>query len=353
MKDRYQVKIIPRTLIFKEQAGTSRGVYTTRQVYYAFFEALDGSASFGIGEFAPLPKLSCDDLPNYVDLIRTYALEFAQTGVINREELRPYPSILFGLEMAERQLEANSSFALWGDSPFALGIEGIQINGLIWMNSKEKMFSAIKDKLDKGFHCIKLKVGAIDFEEELSLIKYIRKHYRAEEIELRLDANGAFSLDTVQDKLNRLADYVIHSIEQPIACHQWEALAKLCQGASPIAIALDEELIAHHSFAQREELLQMICPQYIILKPSLHGGFSGADEWIRIAEKYSISYWATSALESNLGLNAIAHWIAQYKPNLPQGLGTGMLYTNNIELPLEIKGERLYFDPQITPSIDL
>ncbi len=341
---KYKVQIFNKELIFNQAAGTSRGVYTTRKVYYAQFTDVENPLRYGIGEFAPLPKLSQDDVPNYFEILTRFCKDFAQNGTINIEALRPYPSILFGLEMAKQQLAAKGSLKLFGDTAFAQGQEGIKINGLIWMGTKEKMLQAIEEKLALGFHCIKLKVGAIDFEEELSLIKHIRQHYNKEEIELRLDANGAFKLEEVESKLERLAQYDIHSIEQPIAVKQWELLSRLCNGASPIDIALDEELISHNSLAERSALLDCIKPQYIILKPSLHGGFSGSDEWISEAEKQNIAWWATSALESNIGLNAIAQWTASHSPTLPQGLGTGMLYTNNIELPLSIEGERLWFD---------
>ncbi len=341
---KYKVQIFPKTLVFRQPAGTSRGIYTTRQVYYAQFTDIENPLHYGIGEFAPLPKLSQDDLPNYTELLEEFCLEFAQTGTVNIKSLRPYPSILFGLEMAQKQLETNSSLKLFGDTPFALGEDGLRINGLIWMGTKEQMFQAIEDKLAQGFHCIKLKVGAIDFEEELALVKHIRQHFSKEDIELRLDANGAFTPQNVHQRLDKLAQYDIHSIEQPIAINQWNLLSKLCAGESPIPIALDEELIGHNSLSQRQLLLDTIKPQYIILKPSLHGGFIGSDEWISEAKQRNIGWWATSALESNIGLNAIAQWCGSYQPKLPQGLGTGMLYTNNISLPLSIQGEKIWFN---------
>lgn len=341
---KYKVQIFPKTLIFNRPAGTSRGIYTTRQVYFAQFTDVENPLHYGIGEFAPLPKLSQDDLPNYAELLHQFCLDFAHSGKLNRKHLRPYPSILFGLEMAEKQLEANSSLKLFGDSPFALGQEGLRINGLIWMGTKAQMFRAIEEKLEQGFHCIKLKVGAIDFEEELSLVQYIRQHFGRDIIELRLDANGAFSPQNVLERLDQLAQYDIHSIEQPIAVNQWELLSELCAGKSPIPIALDEELIGHNSLREKQVLLDSIKPQYIILKPSLHGGFTGSDDWINEAKQRNIGYWATSALESNIGLNAIAQWCASLKVQLPQGLGTGKLYNNNIPLPLSIEGERLWFN---------
>ncbi len=344
MIQKYKVQIFSKNLLFKRPAGTSRGVYTSRQVYYAQFTNVENPLHYGVGEFAPLPKLSQDDVPNYAELVKKFCLSFAESGTLDLESLRPYPSILFGLEMAQKQLEANSSLKLFGNTAFALGEEGLRINGLIWMGTKEQMFQGIKDKLVQGFHCIKLKVGAIDFNEELALVKHIRQHFGKDEIELRLDANGAFTPQNVHQRLEELAQYDIHSIEQPIAVNQWELLSKLCQGESPIPIALDEELIGRNSLGERQLLLDTIKPQYIILKPSLHGGFSGSDEWISEAKKRAIGYWATSALESNIGLNAIAQWCATHQAILPQGLGTGMLYTNNIDLPLSIEGERLWFN---------
>ena len=334
----YRIHIEPRTLHFKQPAGTSRGVYTTRRVWYLHLTSDSQPGREGIGECAPLPNLSCDDLPHYEQLLSSLCQEAAQSG-IDYERLRPYPSILFGLETAFRHFERGTA-SLW-DTPFSRGEQGIPINGLIWMGSYTQMLSQIEAKMQAGFRCIKLKIGAIHFEEELSLLKMIRRHFSAKEIELRVDANGAFSPAEALEKLQRLSELDLHSIEQPIRAGQWDSMARLSQ-LSPLPIALDEELIGVHSMSRKKELLETIHPQYIILKPSLHGGLRGSQEWIAAASQLGIGWWITSALESNIGLNAIAQWCATLHNPLPQGLGTGALFTDNIPMPLEVRGDELW-----------
>lgn len=334
----YRIHIEPRTLHFKQPAGTSRGVYTTRRVWYLHLTSDSQPGREGIGECAPLPNLSCDDLPHYEQLLSSLCQEAAQSG-IDYERLRPYPSILFGLETAFRHFERGTA-SLW-DTPFSRGEQGIPINGLIWMGSYTQMLSQIEAKMQAGFRCIKLKIGAIHFEEELSLLKIIRRHFSAKEIELRVDANGAFSPAEALEKLKRLSELDLHSIEQPIRAGQWDSMARLSQ-LSPLPIALDEELIGVHSKSRKKELLETIHPQYIILKPSLHGGLRGSQEWIAAASQLGIGWWITSALESNIGLNAIAQWCATLHNPLPQGLGTGALFTDNIPMPLEVRGDELW-----------
>ena len=334
----YRIHIEPRTLHFKQPAGTSRGVYTTRRVWYLHLTSDSQPGREGIGECAPLPNLSCDDLPHYEQLLSSLCQEAAQSG-IDYERLRPYPSILFGLETAFRHFERGTA-SLW-DTPFSRGEQGIPINGLIWMGSYTQMLSQIEAKMQAGFRCIKLKIGAINFEEELSLLKMIRRHFSAKEIELRVDANGAFSPAEALEKLQRLSELDLHSIEQPIRAGQWDSMARLSQ-LSPLPIALDEELIGVHSISRKKELLETIHPQYIILKPSLHGGLRGSQEWIAAASQLGIGWWITSALESNIGLNAIAQWCATLHNPLPQGLGTGALFTDNIPMPLEVCGDELW-----------
>ena len=256
--------------------------------------------------------------------------------------MRPYPSILFGLETSMLSLERNGNRLF--DTPFGRGEEGIPINGLVWMGSFEEMAARLEEKINMGFRCVKLKIGAIDFEQEMYLIKHIRERFSRESIELRVDANGGFGPDDAMGKLERLARYDIHSIEQPIKQHQWEAMSRLCKN-SPLPIALDEELIGVNSPEEKKELLDVIKPAYIILKPSLHGGMRGSEEWIRWAEERGIGSWITSALESNIGLNAVAHLAAKLYGSgitMPQGLGTGQLFTDNIDMPLEIKGDMLW-----------
>lgn len=334
----YRIHIEPRTLHFKQPAGTSRGVYTTRRVWYLHLTSDSQPGREGIGECAPLPNLSCDDLPHYEQLLSDLCQEAAQSG-IDYERLRPYPSILFGLETAFRHFERGTA-SLW-DTPFSRGEQGIPINGLIWMGSYTQMLAQIEAKMQAGFRCIKLKIGAIHFEEELSLLKMIRRHFSAKEIELRVDANGAFSPAEALEKLKRLSELDLHSIEQPIRAGQWDSMARLSQ-LSPLPIALDEELIGVHSTSRKKELLETIHPQYIILKPSLHGGLWGSQEWIAAASQLGIGWWITSALESNIGLNAIAQWCATLHNPLPQGLGTGALFTDNIPMPLEVRGDELW-----------
>ena len=338
------IEISERTLHFKQPAGTSRGVYTTRQSYYLTITDDDRPGIKGVGECATLPDLSCDAVPEYFKILSDICRMVEQTGNIPYEMLRPYPSILFGLETAFAQLEANGSTRLY-DTPFGRGEEGITINGLVWMGTFEEMYSRLEAKLKAGFHCVKLKIGAIDFNKELDLIKHIREAFDKNTIELRVDANGGFTPENAMARLEALAQYDIHSIEQPIKQHQWGEMARLCK-ETPLPIALDEELIGVNVKSMKEYLLDTIRPQYIILKPSLHGGMYGCNEWIQMAKERGIGSWITSALESNVGLNAIAHYCAKtYGPavSMPQGLGTGQLFTDNIEMPLMIEGDKIWY----------
>ena len=331
-----KIDIEERVLHFKQPAGTSRGVYTERKIWLV--KMTDGNA-VGIGECAPLPKLSCDDIPHYAEVLRRFCDEVERSGQLDTEALRDYPSMLFGLETAML------SFAKTQHStPFSKGEVGIPINGLVWMGTYEEMKERIEQKLAQGFHCIKLKIGAIDFDAELELIKKIRERFSHQEVELRVDANGAFPFDEALYKLELLSQYALHSIEQPIKAGQWANMAELCR-ESPLPIALDEELIGVNDPDQKRQMLNIIRPRYIILKPSLHGGMMGVREWIDIANDMDIGSWITSALESNIGLNAIAQFCADvYGDNIPmpQGLGTGQLFTDNIPMPLEIRGDKLW-----------
>lgn len=328
-----------KLLHFKQPAGTSRGVYTTRRIWLLTVEH-DGRSA--IGECAPLPQLSCDDIPDYEAVLRRFCDIIEATGAIPYDEMRNYPSMLFGVETALAQLSRTDG--LLYDTPFSHGEEGIPINGLVWMGTHDEMLSRLKEKLALGFRCVKLKIGAIDFAKELDLIQHIRKHFSREEVELRVDANGGFTPDVALERLQELARYDIHSIEQPIMAHQWSEMAQLCQ-LSPLPIALDEELIGVNSTDEKIRLLDTIKPQYIILKPSLHGGVAGTRKWIALANERGIGSWITSALESNIGLNAVAQLAADiYGPQItmPQGLGTGMLFTDNIPMPLEIRNDCLW-----------
>lgn len=337
----YHIQIIPRTLHFKQPAGTSRGTYTTRKVWYLHLTSDEMPGRLGIGECAPLPNLSVDDVEDYEQLMINACKKFEE-GSLNWDTLLALPSLLFGFETALLHYQTGS-YALW-DTPFSRGEAGIPTNGLIWMGDYKQMLQQIETKMQSGFKCIKLKIGAIHFEEELALLRHIRTHFSAREIELRVDANGAFSPHNAMEKLNRLAELDLHSIEQPIRAGQWEEMARLA-AHSPLPIALDEELINGYIPGNKQLILDTIHPQYIILKPSLHGGFSGSNEWIKEAEKRHIGWWITSALESNIGLNAIAQWCASLNNPLPQGLGTGMLFTDNIEMPLSIRKDCLWYKP--------
>lgn len=335
----FNVEIKPYTLHFKRPAGTSRGVYLDHPVWYVVLRSVVDPHHVGIGECAPLFDLSCDYDENYEKRLTQFAKELEEKGKIDYRGLQEFPSMLFGFETALRHFEAKS-LRLW-DTPFSQGKEGIPINGLIWMGDFDDMYRQIEAKLKAGFRCVKLKIGAIRFEDELALLKHIRKHFSADRIELRVDANGAFSPEDALEKLKRLSEFELHSIEQPIRAGQWEAMRELTEN-SPIPIALDEELIGMNDLETKVKLLEAIRPQYIILKPTLHGGLKGAEEWMELAKSLQIDWWITSALESNIGLNAIAQWCSTLNNSLPQGLGTGGLYTNNIDLPLRIEGDCLW-----------
>ena len=327
-----------RTLHFKQPAGTSRGVYTTRKIWLVYLS--DGKKT-GMGECAPLPDLSCDVRNDYEEVLEGFCQKLCESGEIDYEAMRDYPSMLFGLETALLNLQHGD---IMFDTAFSRGEVGIPINGLVWMGNYDEMLQRMEEKLEKGFRCVKLKIGAIDFDQELDLVKRIRDRFSFHEVELRLDANGAFPYEEALYKLELLSQYAIHSIEQPIKAQQWALMAELCR-ESPLPIALDEELIGVNDPEMKHHMLNIIKPRYIILKPSLHGGMQGCREWIKTARDMGIGSWITSALESNIGLNAIAQFAADVYGNhitMPQGLGTGQLFTDNIPMPLEIRGDKLW-----------
>lgn len=333
-----KITIAERTLHFKQPAGTSRGVYTERRIWLVTMT--DGEHT-GVGECAPLPQLSCDDIPNYTEVLRSFCDIVEQTGGIPYEDLRDYPSMLFGLETALLNLHNGTKLF---DTPFSRGECGIPINGLVWMGSYDEMQQRIEEKLDKGFRCVKLKIGAIDFDSELALIKQIRQRFSYHDVELRVDANGAFPFEEALYKLELLSQYALHSVEQPIKARQWANMAELCR-ESPLRIALDEELIGVNDPSIKRQMLNIIRPAYIILKPSLHGGMMGVREWVDIARDMGIGSWITSALESNIGLNAVAQLCSAVygtPMTMPQGLGTGQLFTDNIDMSLVIRGDQLW-----------
>jgi o-succinylbenzoate synthase len=337
----FKIEILPYTLKYKRPATTSRGVYTDHKVWYIILRDRNNPERYGKGECAPLPDLSCDYSADYENVLMDICKKFEKTQIRDFEKLKNYPSIRFGFETALNQF-FKGGYDFW-DTPFSRGDEGIRINGLVWMADYDNMLKQVEEKISAGFHCIKLKIGAINFEDELRLIKHIRQRFSDNEIIIRVDANGNFSTGDVLEKLNRLAEFNIHSIEQPIKAGQYDELAELCK-ITPIPIALDEELIGINEVDEKQILLAKVKPQYIVLKPTLHGGLNGADEWITIAESLGIGWWATSALESQIGLNAIAQWCATKHNPLHQGLGTGLLYENNInDVPLEIRGEKLFY----------
>jgi o-succinylbenzoate synthase len=327
-------------LNFKRPSGTSRGVLNSKETYFLILKTEE---SFGVGECGLLRGLSIDDRPDYEEELAGVC-ENIELGVSEAdlyEALQEFPSIQFGVETAFKSLHSKNPFELF-PSEFTRGEAAIPINGLVWMGDKVFMKEQISEKLKQGFTCIKMKIGAIDFKTEIELLKSIRKEFSASEVELRVDANGAFSHKEALEKLKVLSDLQLHSIEQPIKQGQWQEMARLCE-ETPLPIALDEELIGIFSEEEKSKLLDTIKPQFIILKPSLIGGFRGSDTWIKLAENHKAGWWITSALESNVGLNAISQYTFIKNSKLPQGLGTGSLYTNNIDSPLEVSNGALNY----------
>lgn len=335
----------PYILKFRAPAGTSRGILTEKPTFIIkVFDEKDPS-KYGIGECSVFPGLSPEADGNYgyklIELLANMALD-------KETDLSRHSSILFGLEQALRDY-AGGCRHVYFPSDFTQGKGSIEINGLVWMGDFDEMIERIDEKVSLGFKCIKLKIGAIDWKKELEMIEYIRKRYPDSKLQIRVDANGAFTMENALPRLKRLADLGIHSIEQPIPAGFPDLMAFLCQ-VSPLRIALDESLIGVYDSVAKEALLDEVKPAFIILKPTLCGGFSGAEEWISLAEDRGIGWWVTSALESNIGLNALAQWTATLKTTIPQGLGTGGLFTNNFESPLYLDSDRLHYDSSV--SID-
>jgi O-succinylbenzoate synthase len=318
-----------------------------KETWFIILE-LDGKK--GIGECGILRGLSIDDRPDYEEKLR-WTCDNIHLGKDQLwEALMEFPSIQFGVEMAFRSLESETPFLLF-PSDFTKGSKSILINGLVWMGDEAFMKEQIEEKLAQGFRCIKLKIGAIDFDKEMQLLRFIRKNFTPEQVEIRVDANGAFDKNKALDKLNQLSEFKLHSIEQPIQKNHTDRMAELCK-ITPFPIALDEELIGVFTLEEKEQLLKKIKPQYIILKPSFVGGFRGTQEWISLAEKHKIGWWITSALESNIGLNAIAQWTFLQHNSMPQGLGTGALYTNNFDCPLEVSQGQLWYKKELDWAFD-
>lgn len=346
----YMKAIVKKYILnFKQASGTSRGVMTEKETWFLI---LENEGKKGIGECCIFRGLSYDDRLDYSDKLNEVCqwIEAGKKADELWEMLRDWPSIQFGVEQAFLSLESTNPFVLF-PSRFTNSQAAIPINGLVWMGNKEFMKAQIDDKLSNGFDCIKLKIGAINFDEELDLIRYIRSNYSKEIVEIRVDANGGFSSIEALDKLAQLSELDLHSIEQPIKKSQYDSMSELCV-KTPLPIALDEELIGVVNLNDKENLLDKIMPQYIILKPSLVGGFKGSQEWIRLAEERNIGWWITSALESNIGLNAIAQWTYNLESTMLQGLGTGALFTNNFSSPLIVKNGHLWYDDSLKWDLD-
>ncbi|MET2985241.1 o-succinylbenzoate synthase [Aureibaculum conchae] len=330
------------SLNFKQPGGTSRGVLRTKETYFLM---LSENGNSGVGECGLFKGLSADDRPDYEKKLQWLCDSINLETDFLLNELSEFPSIQFGLEQALLSLKSKDKFILF-PSIFTEGKDAIPINGLIWMGTADFMKQQIKEKLASGFTTLKLKIGAIDFEAEIEILKSIRKEFSSNEIEIRVDANGAFTPKNVLEKLKRLSDYNLHSIEQPIKAGQWQEMALLCE-KTPLPIALDEELIGVFKKEEKQKLIDTIKPQYIILKPSLIGGIQGSNQWIEIAKQHNVLWWVTSALESNIGLNAIAQFTYSLKNIMPQGLGTGGLFTNNFDSPLDVKNGKLHYNPKL------
>jgi o-succinylbenzoate synthase len=329
------------TFKFKKPSGTSRGILLDKDSWFISVYNEENPAKKGVGECSIIRKLSIDDRPDYELKLQEIVIDINNNTYWLEEGLKEFPSIKFGLETALLDLNASSPQIMF-PSAFTSGKKSIPINGLIWMGDVEHMFQQVKEKVALGFDCIKLKIGANNFKDELMLLKKIRNEFSDHELELRLDANGAFKPGEALEKLKRLSEYHLHSIEQPIKQGQWREMTRLCK-ESPIPIALDEELIGLAEKLEIENMLDIIQPQFIILKPSLIGGLKQSEFYIKKAESRSVGWWVTSALESNIGLNVIAQWTYTLKTDMYQGLGTGQLFQNNIPSPLYIENAELNY----------
>ncbi|MDG1720653.1 MAG: o-succinylbenzoate synthase [Bacteroidia bacterium] len=336
----YSYSLEKHELKFKVPAKTSRNVFTTRGIFLITLRNTQ-TGQEGIGEASPLSLLSVDDVPDYQVVLEKKLQKFCEVGSLDSLSLDSYPSIRFGIETALLNMSADNEGVIF-NSDFTARKKSIPINGLVWMNDSAKMYDEAIQKIQAGFDVIKIKVGALDFDEECRLLESIRKQFSAFKITLRVDANGAFSPNDALEKLNELKRFDLHSIEQPIASGQWDWMQKIC-AESPIDIALDEELIGLNVHEEANKMIKYIHPKYLILKPNLIGGLSISDEWIKWAHKHNLGWWATSALESNVGLNAIAQWVSTYQNPLHQGLGTGSLFTNNFSSRLKIERGQMQY----------
>ena len=354
MASSFKIKVdyIKYQLDFKFDAGTSRGVLKTKDTFFIKVTSANFPGLSGYGEAGPLPKLSVDDVPDFEDKLRavcrhiqTFQVPESEDGILDfvcQAVPAELPSVRFALEVALLDLIYGGKRKIFHNS-FYEGLVEMAINGLIWMGDRDFMLEQIDQKLEEGYSCIKMKIGSIDFDQECEILSFIRDRYSIGEISLRVDANGAFSKGEALSKLHRLSAFGLHSIEQPIRQGDWDTMKYLCR-TSPVPIALDEELIGIDTPEEKAELLDCIQPQFIILKPTLVGGILSTREWIAMAETRNIGWWMTSALESNIGLNAIAQLTAGYDPLIPQGLGTGQIYRNNIGSPLTVKKGMIHYD---------
>ena len=342
-----KAKYFKYNLAFKRPSGTSRGVLTEKETWFIVLEV---NGRKGIGECGILRGLSADDRLDYEEKLQWTCNNIHLGEEKLWQELIEFPSIQFGVEMAFLSLKSENPFVLF-PSKFTSGEKSISINGLVWMGDEVFMKQQIEEKIAQGFNCIKLKIGAIDFDKELQLLRFIRDNFDENKIEIRVDANGAFSENETLNKINQLSGYKLHSIEQPIQKNHTDTMSVLCKSTN-LPIALDEELIGIFSYEEKEALLKKVRPQYIILKPSFIGGIKGTNEWITLAEKYNIGWWITSALESNIGLNAISQFTFMLNTTMPQGLGTGSLYTNNFDCPLLVENGQLWYKPEVEWKID-
>lgn len=346
-----QASYFKKVFTFNFKARTSRGLMKDKTSWFIKLWEQSNPQIFGLGECGPLPGLSIDFRPDFEERLSGFINAFNEAGIqsLTQKEIDSivpleFPSIVFGFETASLDLFHGGKRIIYKNS----FIDGghIPINGLIWMGDMDFLMGQISVKVWEGFKCIKIKVGGLDFDRECDVLNYIRKRYFKDNIVIRLDANGAFKIDDVLYKLEQLAKFNIHSIEQPIKPGLME-MEELCR-KSPIPVALDEELIGKHTYEDKLELLKRLKPQYIVLKPTLHGGLKSCEDWIAIAEQMKVGWWITSALESGVGLNAICQFTANYKIDLPQGLGTGKIYENNYDSPLEVKDGFIFHNAKLT-----
>lgn len=331
-----------RNFVFKTPAGTSRGVLKSKPSWFIYLYDEHQPEKKGIGECSLIPGLSIDDEKLIEDKLSEICMKINRNEYDFSKSVPDFPAISFGVETALIDYYCSGSKQLF-PSEFTKGKTGISINGLIWMGDFTSMHRQVVKKIEEGYNCIKLKIGAISLQEELLILSNIRKQFSSSELELRVDANGAFSFEEALEILKKLADLEIHSIEQPIFASQLYEMARLCE-ETPIPIALDEELIGKYPFDNKRKLIELLQPQYLVLKPSLLGGFKETTDWINIADEFGIGWWVTSALESNIGLNAIAQWVYTLNSPMPQGLGTGSLFERNVDSPLEIQGAKLFYN---------